>query len=75
MVVLSGVALFTEINVILPLKLFACYNLRRKWRIWFWVIVLWLITYVGNVCGTLLVGVALRGVSLSKNTFLKKNTI
>ncbi len=59
LVILSGSALFTEINVLLPEMFLSrprdlC---RRCWR--FWVIV-----YLGNAAGALFVGVVIKGAHL-----------
>lgn len=53
MVILSGAALFTEVNVLLP-ELFLS-RLRAPVRLWRF----WLIVYLGNVAGALLVGAML----------------
>lgn len=59
MVIISGSALFTEINVLLPEMFLSrprdlC---RRCWRFW-------LITYFGNAAGALFVGVIMDGADL-----------
>lgn len=59
MVILSGAALFTEINVLLPEMFLSrprdlC---RRCWRFW-------LITYLGNAAGALVVGLMITGAHL-----------
>ena len=59
MVILSGSALFTEINVLLPEMFLSrprdlC---RRCWRFW-------VITYLGNAAGALFVGLVISGAHL-----------
>lgn len=59
MVVLSGTALFTEVNVLLPEVFLSrprelC---RRCWRFW-------IITYYSNVAGALLVGLLIAGADI-----------
>jgi len=59
MVILSGSALFTEINVLLP-ELFlsrARHAMRRAWRFW-------LIAYLGNATGALVVGLMVEGAHI-----------
>ena len=59
LVILSGSALFTEINVLLPeMFLSRPRDLRRRcWRFW-------LIAYLGNAAGALLVGLMVSGAHL-----------
>ena len=59
LVILSGVALFTEVNVLLP-ELFLRRPrdiARRAWRFW-------LIVYLGNATGALFVGLLINGAQV-----------
>ncbi len=59
MIILSGSALFTQVNVLLP-ELFLSkthHAMRRAWRFW-------LIAYLGNAAGALVVGLMVEGAHI-----------